>query len=256
MKKLIFYLPIFGLLTLCFNANAQDVAIGARGGISIPNLSAGGSEQNPLNTGYSSRFGPDAGLFAEFKFSDLFSLQPMLEYSSQGGKKDGLQAFPTPPQIAAGYTENGAAAPTYLYANFKSQAKLNYLMIPILAKFGWNFSDKSPFRIYVDAGPFVGFLLNAKQVTTGSSEFYTDAAGTQPLPYGTQPFNNTQNIKPQLNTTNLGFEGNLGLAYHLKNSYVFIEGGGNYGFLNIQKGTDNGKAPLLRQSVTPIGSDL
>jgi hypothetical protein len=52
-------------------------------------------------------------------------------------------------------------APPYLYADYKSEAKLNYLMIPLLAKFGLN--------------------------------------------------------------------------------NIFIEGGGNYGFLNIQKGSQNGK---------------
>jgi hypothetical protein len=240
MKRSIFYFAILGLLLLFFNADAQDVAIGIRGGISIPNLSAGGSQQNPLNTGYSSRQGPDAGLYAEFKFSDLFSLQPMIQYSSQGGKKDGMQAFPTPDAIKQQYQGEGQTPPTYLYANFKSDAKLNYLMIPVLAKFGWNF-HKSPFRIYVDAGPFVGFLLSAKQVTSGTSNFYADAGGTQQVTPSPQNMDNTQDIKDQLNTTNFGVEGNLGLQYKLKQSYVFIEGGGNYGFLNIQKGTANGK---------------
>lgn len=241
MKKSIFYLFFFGLLMFYFNANAQDVAIGVRGGISIPNLTAGGSEQNPLNTGYSSRQGPDFGLYGEFKFSNLFSLQPMIEYSSQGGKKDGLQALPTPAGIAEGYQQQGYPVPTYVYARYNSEAKFNYLMIPILAKFGWDFSKKSPFRFYVDAGPFVGFLLNAKQVTTGSSYFYSDAAGTMPITPSPENLNNTQDIKSELHSTNFGFEGNVGFAYHLKNSYVFIEGGGNYGFLNIQKGTANGK---------------
>jgi hypothetical protein len=43
--------------------SAQNIAIGARGGISIPNLSSSGSEKNPLNTGYSSRLGPEFGVF-------------------------------------------------------------------------------------------------------------------------------------------------------------------------------------------------
>ncbi len=240
MKKLT-YILLSGLLFLGFTAGAQNIAIGVRGGFSIPNLTAGGSTQNPLNTGYSSRTGPDAGISAEFKFSDLFSLQPMIEYSSQGGKKNGFQAFPTPDQIAAGYQQQEATAPTYLYADFKSQAKLNYLMIPILAKFGWNFTKTSPWRVYVDAGPFVGFLLNAHQVTSGNSEYYTDPAGTQALPFGSQSFANDQNIKPQLHTVNVGLEGNLGLNYRIGSSNIFIEGGGNYGFLNIQKGTANGK---------------
>src|ERR1700744_6008426 len=98
-KSTIYYLlPV--LLLFCFSVNAQNVALGVRGGISIPNLTAGGSNENPLNTGYSSRLGGDAGVFAEFKFSDLFSIQPMLEYSQQGGKKDGLQALPTPAELS------------------------------------------------------------------------------------------------------------------------------------------------------------
>jgi hypothetical protein len=238
MNKSTFYLSFTALLFFCFTATAQNVALGVRGGISIPNLTAGSGNQNPLNTGYSSRLGPDAAILTEFKFSNLFSLQPMVEYSSQGGKKNGLQAFTTPPQFASMYPPG--QAPTYLYANYNSEAKLNYLMIPILAKFGWNFK-KSPLRIYVDAGPFVGFLLSAHQVTSGESQFYADPQGQQPLPGGPQSFNNTQNIKDQLHTTNVGVEGNVGLNYKFGLSNIFVEGGFNYGFLNIQKGTQNGK---------------
>lgn len=241
MKRSFFCLAVLGLLIIQFNAHAQNVAIGIRGGLSIPNLSAGGSEENPLNTGYSSRQGPDLGIYAEFKISDLFSIQPMVQYSSQGGKKDGMQAFPTPDAIKAEFQEEQQPAPTYLYANFKSTAKLNYLMIPVLAKFGWNFSKSSPWCIYADAGPFLGFLLSAKQVTAGNSNFYLDQAGKQQVTPSPQNLDTTQNIKSQLNTTNFGVEGNIGLQYKLKQSYVFIEGGGNYGFLNIQKGTANGK---------------
>ena len=244
MKKFIFYFSILGLLMVCFNAEAQDVAIGVRGGISIPNLSAGGSEENPLNSGYSSRQGPDFGLFADFKVSNLFSIEPMMQYSSQGGKKNGLQAVPG--EEFSGYFEEAhQPTPTYLYANFNSDAKLNYLMVPVLAKFGWNLSKSSAWRFYVDAGPFAGFLLNAHQVTSGTSEVYTDPAGTQPLPgLPAQNFggsNGDQNIKPQLNTFNFGVEGNIGFAYKIKRNSIFVEGGGNYGFLNIQKGTANGK---------------
>jgi hypothetical protein len=238
MKKSNFYSLLAFLLFLNFTARAQNFALGIRGGLSIPNLTAGGSNQNPLNTGYSSRLGPDVAAFAEFKLSNLFSIQPMVQYSSQGGKKNGLQAFPIPGTASALFPPG--QAPTYLYATFKSEAKLNYLMIPILAKFGWNFKN-SPLRFYADAGPFVGFLLNAHQVTTGESDFYLDQNGQQALPIGSQSLNNDQNIKSQLHTTNIGIEGNVGLNYKLGLSNIFVEGGGNYGFLNIQKGTANGK---------------
>jgi hypothetical protein len=239
MRKMIYAALFTGLVCLSYTAYAQNFTLGARGGLSIPNLTAGGSTQNPLNTGYSSRLGPDFGLFAEFKFSKLFSLQPMVEYSSQGGKKNGFQALPTPDQLAAAFPPG--EAPTYLYANYKSEAKLNYLMIPVLARFGWLLGKSSPFRLYADAGPFVGFLLSAKQVTSGQGELYLDPKGQQPLPAGSQSFDNTQNIKDQLHNVNMGVEGNVGLNYNFGASNVFVEGGGNYGFLNIQKGTANGK---------------
>jgi hypothetical protein len=66
--------------------------------------------------------------------------------------------------------------PQYLYANYKSEAKLNYLMIPVLAKFEWNLSQ-SPLNLYFEAGPFVSFLLSAKQETRGESQFFTDPQG-------------------------------------------------------------------------------
>jgi hypothetical protein len=237
MKKLVFFALLANFI-FCFAANAQQVAVGFRGGISIPNLTAGSGNQNPLNTGYSSRFGPDFGAFAEFKFSGLFSLQPMIEYSSQGGKKNGLQAFTTPDELVQMFP--AGQAPPYLYARYNSEAKMNYLMIPVLAKFGWNLK-KSSLRVYADVGPFVSFLLSAHQVTSGQSEFYTDAAGQQPLPGGAQSFDANTNIRNSLHRANGGVEGNVGLSCRLGNGNIFIEGGGNYGFFNIQKFAVDGK---------------
>jgi len=232
-------LLLFAFSLFLFNVSkAQNFTLGVSGGISIPNLTAGGSQENPLNTGYKSRLGPDASIFGEYQVSSKFSLEMRAEYSSQGGKKSGMQAFPTPPAMAAMFPDG--QAPQYLYANFKSEAKLNYLLVPVLGKFGWNLHN-SPIRIYVDAGPFAGFLLSAHQVTSGSSIIYADQKGTQQLSPGPQSFDANNDIKDQLNTFNFGVSGNLGVAYKFNSSKIFIEGGGNYGFLNIQKGTANGK---------------
>jgi hypothetical protein len=238
MKKLIFYSSLFVLSFLFFNSSAQNVTLGLQGGVSIPNLTAGGAGATPLSTGYASRSGPDLGIYVDFKVSNLFSIEPKLQYSAQGGKKDGLQAFPTPAQVAAEFPSG--QAPQYLYANYNSTAKLNYLMLPILAKFGWDIKS-SPLRFYADFGPFLGYLVYAKQVTSGSSQFYTDQGGTMPLPGGAQSFDNTQDIKDQIHKANVGIEGNIGFALKFKKSYIFIEGGGNYGFLNIQKVAADGK---------------
>lgn len=238
MKKAFLFVAVSGFLLLHFRVDAQRVAVGARGGVSIPNLTAGSGNENPLNTGYSSRVGPDAGVFMEFRCSRVFSVQPMIEFSSQGGKKNGLQALPTPPEAAPLFP--AGQAPTYLYADFNSEARLNYLMIPVLAKFGWDIRH-SPLRVYVDGGPFLGLLLSAHQVTSGQSALFLDPEGQQALPSGSQSFDNKEDIKDQLHTVNVGAEANVGLDLKMGRSNVFIEGGGNFGFLNIQKGTANGK---------------
>ena len=56
-----------------------------------------------------------------------------------------------------------------------------------------------------------------------------------------QSFDANNDIKNQLNSFNFGVSGNIGIAYNFSRSNIFLEGGGNYGFLNIQKGTANGK---------------
>lgn len=262
MKKALLTLLIAAIAGFTY---AQSVDIGVKGGLSIPNLSASGSETTPLNEGYSSRTGPGFAVFADIKFSKLFSIQPSVEFSAQGGKKDGLQAFPPADFIARAEGLIPAELipvitpqlPQYLYADFNSTAKMNYLLVPVLAKFGWDFSDQSPFRFYAGAGPFVGFLMNAKQITSGSSRIYFDENGQVPLaisiPNPEDPNSPTiiqpsevdltaeTDIKDQLNKVNFGFQANVGVSYKINRSSLFVEGGGNYGLINIQKGTANGK---------------
>ncbi len=53
-------------------------------------------------------------------------------------------------------------------------------------------------------------------------------------------FDSTGDIKKQLHTGNFGIEGNAGILYRLKSVSYFVEAGGNYGFVNLQKNTRNG----------------
>ena len=213
--------------------------LGIKAGISIPNLSAKGSQQNPVNTGYTSRLGPDFAIFFETAITKTFSFSPGIEFSSQGGKKDGFQAFTTPDNYAAFFPPG--QVPPYLYASYNSEAKMNYLMLNALAKFNWPYNLKSPFSIYIDIGPFGAYLVSAHQVTSGSSVIYADQERQQPLTPGPQSFDNKQDIKSDLHKGNFGMEGDFGMALSFKKGRVFLEGGANYGFLNIQKGTENGK---------------
>ena len=296
---------VMALFSITFVAAQSNVSIGVRGGATIPGFTGG--QNDPVSEGYSTALRMGAGIFAEFKISETFSIQPMLEYSQQGAKRNGMQAMVatgSDPQLSGAFSQVGqqmseqmnqtfqqmigpmappvsvsVPTPDYLYANAKRDAKMDYLMLPILAKFGWNLGKTSPWRIYVDAGPYVGLLLNAKNIVSIDGSVYADKAGSPLVPSNaimdaitnaippailqmipsdelsgvtagaalasqslsdemTTNLSGTQDIKDQLHKFNWGLEGNVGLQYKINpRNKVFVEAGGNYGLMNIQKST-------------------
>lgn len=228
------------LLLLCLlaiNAYSQGpVFLGIKGGLSIPNLHDG-STGNLVNSGYGSRLGLDAAVQAEFPLKERISFQLELEYCAQGGRKNSMQAFPVPPELAGMFPPG--QAPQFLYAHYSSEARINYLMLPLLAKY--HVHSGKHWDTYAAVGPFVSLVLTAKNITRGSSNIYLDAAGTQPVTQSPQSFDNTENIKNDLHAFNIGVSGHLGIARKTNSGSIFLEAGGNYGFANIQKGDGNGK---------------
>lgn len=227
MKRPFHRFAIFAISLMLINsAYAQhSFYLGVQGGISIPDLKAGSDNQNPLANGYSSRLGADFGVIAVLPVKNNFSIETGVDYSEQGGKHNGLQALSNP----YGNT------PEFFYASFNNSAHLNYLLIPVMARFDFDLSKK--LKLYVQAGGFAGFLLSAKSVTSGSSYLYADSLGQEQLPNqpGESSFDTTTSIKSSINSFNAGVIGAVGLTYDMGKGKLFIEGGGNYGIINIQK---------------------
>jgi len=284
MKKIMLSLSlVIGLGVMQISAQTFDVGI--KGGLNIPNLRPGGKD-TPLSDDYSSLFSMGGGAFVEMHLTKTFSLQAGLDYSRQGGKKNGVQALPAAPIYAGATAQNaGFAALTnfmpadYLYANFKSEPSFNYLMLPVQAKVGWNFSKTSPFRVYVSAGIFGSYLLNAERVSKGSSQFYADDKKTSLKDYATANFgaamdamppmqsamilggieafgssindlNGTENVTNDIYRFNFGIIGSVGISCKVAPRHsIFIEGGGNYGLINIQKDDANGQNRIGAASV-------
>lgn len=221
------FLPALLALIICvstFSASGQiNIYVGVKGGICIPNLSAGSNNENPLSNGYSSSTGGDFGVLATGQFNKWLSFQSEIIYSQQGGKHNGLQAIPDP----------YGPVPPYFYANFKNTAKLNYLLVPLMARFDVTLQKK--LNLYANAGGFAGFLLSAKSVSSGSSNIYADEMGQQQVSPSAQSFDSTVDIKSSVHKFNAGVIGAIGLSYKLHFGKIFIEAGGNYGFINIQK---------------------
>jgi hypothetical protein len=267
------------VLVLCFfvlniAVNAQPVNIGVHGGLAIPNIVSGSG--NPLSEGYSSRLAGNGGIFTEIGINDRFSVRFGVEYTGQGGKRNGVQAMSSnqlimdmAARMGADITEETAAMlgematyiPSTFYADVKNTVKFDYLMLPLSLQLGKTLGN-SPYRIYFNAGPFISFLMSGEQVSKGSSKLYAGADKTATL-WATVPEEiqshitdelpelahilengtefGTSVITGEIRPVNFGFQGNIGLSYQWgNNSRFFVEAGGNYGFVRIQKNKSNG----------------
>ena len=238
MKKLTTTLFVLVCLTsLSFSQSSPlksstDFSVGIMGGINIPRLSGGNG--NELSRDYTSRSGPAFGLTASLGLGPHFALTADLLYSSEGGKRNGFQALDASsinPQVPAG---------TYFYADFKNQSILNYAEIPVMVKYIIPFNKSQ--KVYVDFGTYVGFLLNAKQKTSGSSIMYADRAQTMPIVETAQSFNASTDITSDINTVNFGLTGGVGFAQSVNSNEIFLDVRGAYGLTVIQKESQNGNS--------------
>ena len=155
------------------------------------------------------------------------------------------------------------ALPPYYYAEINNTAKMQYVMIPVTAQFGWDVGQ-SPWRLYVNAGPFVSFILSGKQLSKGTSNLYYDAPETtlwDALPPQIQGFVMNEfpnisktlgdpvvfgetNITGEMKSSNFGLSGNIGIRYQRNRNYFFMEMGVNYGFFTVQDNDANGSNRL------------
>lgn len=213
-------------ILFCNLLSTAQINIGAKGGISIPNLEGDIGKSK----GYVSGKGTYGGLFVNFQLTPSFYLQPEINFSPQGGQRKGIQEVP-----AGAFSEMGVPMDVILYANFKSITLLNYIEIPVLAKFILGYK----FKYYACAGPHISFLTEAKTKTSGTSTLYLDAAGTIPLmqngsPFPSISFNNNIDIIESIKTMNAGVQGGLGIEYPAGPGNIFLESRVILGISNIQ----------------------
>jgi len=234
-----FNLPSICLLLFLFSysfcfSQSDKFSLGIKSGISIPDLKASGD--NPVSKGWSSRLGPYAGAIAGLKLSERFSLQAELNYASQGGKNNGPQAIPT--SEFTQYIPDTVTVPAYVYANYKSVAKLNYIELPVLIKL--NFSLNQAVSFFVNVGPYAGYLINAKIVTSGSSKIYFDENLTQALLPSDVTFDQTSDIRPCFEKFYWPHRGGIGIDFRVfDESKMVLTADGNNGLIKIRKDKAN-----------------
>lgn len=127
-----FYLSVAIVATMIAGtANAQKVNLGIKGGLNVYNVN------NDNDVKYDSKTGFHAGLIGHIHLAPQFALQPEVVYSSQGAK--------------------------FTTSNTESKLKLGYINVPVMFQYMFD----NGFRL--QAGPQVGFLINAETETNGAS---------------------------------------------------------------------------------------
>ena len=201
MRKNVLPFALAAILLFSGNLYAQKITLGLKGGAAISNQKSGTAD-NIKTFGSSVTLGAEGGIYGEYKLSKLFSVSAGAEYSPQWGIKENIVSN----------------------AYYLTEVKLDYVSLPLLARFNWKKSKRSPLKFYAALGPFVGILIKA---TPGRSQI--------PLQY-------IPPAKSGLSTLNSGLSGFLGISYSFtRNNALFIEGGGNYGILPIQNGNSKGQ---------------
>ena len=162
MKKLV--LSALAVCALSGSAFAQqEVKFGPKAGVNFANLS--NLDDSEMKIGF------HVGAVTEIKFNDKFSIQPELLYSAQGAK----------------------SSYTFLNQNIESTLSLDYVNIPIMAKYyivdGFS----------VEAGPQVGFLVKAESEVEGGN------------------MSGTTDVKDNFKSVDFGV--NFGVAYDLPNGF-------------------------------------
>jgi hypothetical protein len=234
MKKLLAVFVVVLATTLAFGQSKSDsdFSIGVFGGFNIPRLSGGSGYE--LSRDFSSRAGAAFGLTSSLYVGSNFSLRLDAMYSSEGGKRNGIQAFD------ASAMNPMAPAGTYLYADYDNESILNYFEIPLMAKY--TFPLGRSLRFYVDLGPYAGFLINAKQKTNGSSPIYGDREMTQIIVPVSQPFDADTDVTSDIKPFLAGITGGGGIEQYIGSGTVFADIRAAYGLTSIQKDKKNGSS--------------
>ncbi len=249
MKKNNNLVLIIMAVMLISTSYAQETKVGVRLGIGLPNLKS--ADDNVYSKDYSSVTGFDGGFFLDYGLTENFSIKTELAFARKGGERNGIQPIP-PSQLDPQLSQITQGA--VVYASFDNQAVFSYIEIPVLAKYEWHLDDK--WGVYVNAGPYVDFIIDPKQETSGTSQLYYDESGTMPVqvPFnvGTddnpnfilvdlpaQDFNATTDINNDLANMDFGAMFGVGASYQISETgELLFDARGSYGFIPLQNDTD------------------
>lgn len=139
------------LLTMTTAAFAQDISIGLRGGIGLPNVYTTDGIDN-LTPDFKTYTAANIAAVMEIGFGEHFAIQPELAYTGKGFKISedfALDLFNVP-----------------LPVGVLAESRFNYLELPVLAKY--KFGNESV-GAYITAGPTLGYAMSGRLITRANA---------------------------------------------------------------------------------------
>jgi hypothetical protein len=188
-------LLLLAVSTAAFSQSKGKTEFGVNVGLNLANVTASGMTNDDYRTGF------NFGVSADHYFSESWSLKVKLIYDQKGWNN--------------GYIDYGTGAVTTDY-------QINYLTIPVLAN--WHFGSAKNW--YLNFGPYVGILLNAKETAGG------------------------MDLKPIVTSADYGADLGIGVKFPIATkAKLFIELNGQAGINDVFK--DN-SGYAVRNSVSAI----
>jgi hypothetical protein len=228
MKKSL--LSVIALLSVSI-LFAQGIKFGAKAGINFstvkfegPPIVISGNENITEKRDSKFTVGFNVGGLLEIGITDKFSFQPELLFSAQGTKlvldKDVIR--PTP--------EETGVTKFIIKDIIETTIKNNYLNVPLLAKY---YATK---KIFIIAGPQLGFLLSSISESSGSSTITGFLAGnSQTMVFFENPMKIDSKVKFEVkNFKSFNFSLGLGGGYFFTEN-IFAEARYNLGLSNDAK---------------------
>lgn len=208
-------LAVFLLLIPC-HSNAQ-MELGLKAGA---NFSKGSKSKYLLPQ--KTLIAADEAIVLNIPTGGIFYLHTGLERAAMGTRSVQFT------QLKTTDVDVSATAPgqEYIYATVSYASISSYILLPINA--GITFDINKLFSIYVEGGPYIGYLAGAHQHITTNGTYYADDS-RQTVVLQNYPIDERVNTMDFYGTrTILGFNGQVGLKYYLKHINLFAEAGGNY----------------------------
>ena len=192
----------FCVFVIFFTTQAYGQKFGVRSGINLSSVGFGGGESELYANAAAMRSAATYGGYINLKIVPLLSLQLEGNYDPKGF------VFDTPPVVDA--TFEG----TY-YQHY------NYFTLPLLLKVNL-------LAFHVEAGPYLGLLMSAREVKKGTLRIPDLAGG-----YLEETYDEDTDLKPLTQKTDFGIAAGMGLTFNLGPAQLVLGARYNHGLSNI-----------------------